>query len=77
MHHAIFYFVLSYSRIKGPKILRQQCESWSSTGDNSKFDIHTDVIKSTAFPGMFGLPKNCLLFRTNRILYLSQSDGLC
>ena len=23
------------------------------------------------------LPKNCLLFRTNRILYLSQSDGLC
>ena len=49
MQHALFYFVLSYSRIKRPKILRQQCESWSSTGDNSKFDIHTDVIKSTAF----------------------------
>ena len=35
----------------------KKCESLSSTGDNSKFDIHTDVIKCTAFPDKFELPK--------------------
>ena len=48
--------------MKRPKILRQQCESWSSTGDNSKFDIHTDVIKSTAFPDTFELPKTAFFW---------------
>ena len=49
------------------KILRKQGESLSSTGDNSMFAIHTDVIKCTAFPDKSELPKTRLIFITNRI----------